>query len=36
MKGEHPKDLFKHVYVAIEKLMKGESGVATEKVVKNY
>ena len=36
MKGEQPKDLFKHVEVAIEKLGKGERGVAKEKVVKNY
>ena len=36
MKGEHLKDLFKHVYVSIEKLGKGERGVAEEKVLKTY
>ena len=38
MKGELPKDLFKHVHVQIatKKLVKGERRVATENVVKKY
>ena len=38
MKGELPKDLFKHVNVQIatKKLVKGDRRVLTENVVKKY